>query len=30
MEGLLLIIAVLLPVAAGFMVLWLPWLNEKR
>ena len=30
MEGLLLIIAVLLPVAAGFMVLWLPWINQKR
>ena len=30
MDGLLLIIAVLLPVVAGFMVLWIPWLNDKR
>ncbi len=30
MDGLLLILAVLLPVAAGFTVLWTPYLNRRR
>ena len=30
MEGLLLLVAILLPAAGSLLVVFLPWLNERR